>query len=383
MKKIIVCGPLCNNDVALSELLIRYGLNPIILRSTANKIDSFNHFAGSVKGLCEDNIIYVDSSLDFLKEVMNADLIISISGAAINFISPWWDLYYKLPCRPKIINLTTGSDITELAREKSFRGWRYRTFIKQTDHNYISPYPEAIKTLQQLGISNFSMMRCPYYLLGEYHIKSVKPTHSGALTFLHASNLDWGVTDNTPHRNSTKGNNKFINAFAKAVSQGMNIRCRILDRGPDRHIAKKLIHSLGVDEYFEFLPQLTQGELKYLIETSDIIVDQFDVGFAGGITYEAMAQAKPVMLYIDKDCWPLVYDEAPPIINCQTENEIYQAILEWTDREKLQNLGNRAERWVRRYHDVHTADFSEFILRICLAADIEWPQKDLAKQELI
>ena len=105
------------------------------------------------------------------------------------------------------------------------------------------------------------------------------------------------------------------------------------------------------------------------------MVDQFDVGALGGIACEAMAQAKPVMIYIDKNYWPLVYDEEPPVINCHTEDEIYNAILEWADKKKLQDLSERAEKWVRKYHDVHTADFSEFILRVCLAAGLEWPRK--------
>jgi hypothetical protein len=92
-----------------------------------------------------------------------------------------------------------------------------------------------------------------------------------------------------------------------------------------------------------------------------------------------MSQGKPVMIYIDKNYWPLVYNEEPPVINCCTEDEIYKAILEWADRKKLQELGEKAEKWVRKYHDVHTADFSEFILRVCLAAGLEWPRKDLSK----
>ena len=53
----------------------------------------------------------------------------------------------------------------------------------------------------------------------------------------------------------------------------------------------------------------------------------------------------------------------------------------YKDKKKLKDLGEKAEKWVRKYHDVHTADFSEFILRVCLAAGLEWPRKDLAEQD--
>ena len=378
MSRVVICGFICNNDVALSELLLRYGIDVKIIRPISKRIDNFASFSGKLDRLTPDKISYVASSLEFVKEIIFEKCFISISGAANGMISPWWDLVYKLPGMPKIINLTSGSDITEFARENNLNGRRYRKLIRNSFHNYISPYPEAIKTIQQLKVPNYTIMRCPYYLMEKWNGQQF--SIDGPIHFFHASNLDWGVTDDNPKRNSTKGNDKFIKAMARAIQNGMNLKCTMLDRGPDRKEAKKLIASLGVSEYFTFLPSLTQGELQESLLKADIVVDQFDVGFAGGIAYEAMALAKPVMVYINEECWPLVYNDKPPVLNCYTEQNIYDVIVKWNNRGALQKLGESAERWVRKYHNVHQADFSEFILRICIAAGFKWPQLDSNNQ---
>ena len=93
---------------------------------------------------------------------------------------------------------------------------------------------------------------------------------------------------------------------------------------------------------------------------------------------EAMALNKAVMIYIDKSCSQMVYPEALPIINVFTENDISEAFKGWLDIDLLNDLGQRAGDWVRRYHDVKKADFSEFIYRICSAGGLTWPREDLS-----
>lgn len=379
MIDIAVCGLLCNNDIALAELLSRYGFSVRVLRQSSQKAINKENLPGDLKFFSYKNIEYVESSLGFFSACRKVALVISINGyypAMLGLKARI--LSFFLWKKIQIINLTCGSDITEFVVSKTSSAIQYKKHLKKSFFNYISPYPHAIKNLGKLGLNNFAFYRFNFFLLSEI-FKSEIAGAKQPLLFFHPSHLDWGCQDHKLGRNSTKGNDKFLRAFLRALAKGVNAKCIILDRGPDREEAKKIINQSEYCQFFEFRDQMSPAELRENIRIADVVIDQFDVGGLGGIACEAMSQSKPVMIYMDKNCWPLVYDKEPPVINCYTEDEIYNAILRWADREKLQELGERAEKWVRKYHDVHSADFSEFILRVCLAAGLEWPRQDLAK----
>ena len=140
-----------------------------------------------------------------------------------------------------------------------------------------------------------------------------------SLVFFHYSRLDWRSTKNDGNRKSTKGNDRFIRAFVKAINDGLNARCVILRRGKDCDLAQKLIREIGGEKYFEWRESLSLPELVEQIERSDIVVDQFDIGGFGAGAIEAMALAKPIMIYLDMASLQLSYDEGPPVLNCRTE----------------------------------------------------------------
>jgi hypothetical protein len=278
----------------------------------------------------------------------------------------------------KFISVPTGSDLSELEIQTPIRKILFLIIFKYgTTH--LPHYTNCIGVYLKYKLEKYFFAKHPYI----FQKKIPNRYYNQEIVFLHPSNLDWGETDNKVGRNSFKGNDAFLKAFARASrhleKRNIFIKCRILYRGPDKDVAIKLICRESAERFFEWVKPTTTVKLIEYFSQSDVVIDQFNLGILGMIAMEAMAQAKPVMIHIDKNCWPLVYDEEPPVINCHTEDEIYQAILAWSDRKKLQALGERAEKWVRKYHDVHTADFSEFILRICLAAGLEWPRVDLSK----
>ena len=59
---------------------------------------------------------------------------------------------------------------------------------------------------------------------------------------------------------------------------------------------------------------------------------------------------KPVMIYVDENCSKILYSDPPPILNCHTEEEIFQQIMKCSDRVFLQTLGKQAMEWVYKYH---------------------------------
>ena len=116
-------------------------------------------------------------------------------------------------------------------------------------------------------------------------------------------------------------------------------------------MAKELIRNLGVEDRFIWKPHLTRDELVDEFRKADVVVDQFDVGGpGGGISMEAMSAGKPVMRYSQENCLNIFYAESPPILNCRTEEEIYEQINRCRDRTYLQNVGEKAKEWVYKHH---------------------------------
>src|SRR5439155_2362898 len=207
------------------------------------------------------------------------------------------------------------------------------------------PYPHAIKNVFAFGIPNVVFMRFPYYLLGEV-AREEEWGQEGRIRFFHPSHFDWKLHDAGIHRNSSKGNDRFIRAFARAIQEGLDAECVFLERGSDRDAAKTLLTELGVGDRAIWRAELPRDELLKEIERADVVVDQFDVGGLGGIATEAMSLAKPVMIHLDEGCAGLLYADSPPVLNCHTEQEIYQQILRCRDRPALRMLGSSAREWV-------------------------------------
>ena len=368
MDKFIIICPLCSYDLTIANLLARYNLEYVVFRDKFSKKDEFPR--ATIRAIFGDKN-------DLYQLIDKGDVIINGTNSLYYLLGMKNCLRFLFFKRNKIINWPTGSDITELSISKNLHGLIYRLFLRSSFIKIVPPYTYAIANSIKLKLKEYLILRYPYKL--EKNLNLNYHAFNSEVVFFSPANLDFSKNKDI-YRNSTKGNNRFIRAFCKAYLQKKYIRCILLYRGPDKDHAKTLIPEECLNAFTFLKPQSTEELLKYFNKV-DCVVDQFDVGGFGMIAMEAMSQAKPVMIHIDNNCWPLVYDDAPPVINCHTEDEIYQAIMEWSDHKKLQELGEKAEKWVRKYHDVHTADFSEFILRVCIAAGLEWPRKDLAKSK--
>lgn len=372
---IIIFNGLCNYGLVIAELLARFQI-PCKLYTTSEIskefLDLFFYFKS-------ENIIVNDRKvLD--RHLRKARLFININLGIIDSLGIKRLLFQIFFKKIPVINIPTGSDIAEIEIETRIRKILFLMLLRYGE-TYLPHYFHSVRIFFKYHLRRMFFSKHPYILQDKK-----KSILNQEIVFLHPSNLDWGITDNKSGRNSIKNNIVFIEAFIRASKylsqQNIALKCLILDRGPDKDIARQIIHSKEAAHFFEWLPSTTSVGLAQYIAIADIVVDQFHIGIMGMISMESMAQAKPVMIYVDKDYWPLVYDEEPPVINCHSEEEIYHAILHWADQKKLQGLGEQAEKWVRQYHDVHRADFSEFILRVCLAAGLEWPRKDLRKKDL-
>lgn len=367
--EVVIAGPFLDHDLFMAEALSSRGFDCVVLRFAHLEMPNPDRLQKELRYFSLDRVIAISSSLQSLAILRRAKCIITYSGLLVSFLHYFW-LLFPILRLPPIINLTTGSDITEWATQKNRGAFFYRQLLRRVAFTVISPYPAAIDALRRLKLPRYVFLRYPH-LLPEPQKSTSRRIDE--IVFAHLSNLDWGVSDNKPGRNSTKGNDRFLRAFASALKEGAPIRCKILDRGPDRIVARQLIESLGVAEYFEWIEPVEPSKLPALFSEIDVVVDQFDVGGFGGIALEAMSCSKPVMTYLDPACSSLIYDNKPPILNCSSEAQIHEMILGNLDRAVLRNLGERARKWVLANHGTEH-NMEEFICRMCIAAGFQWPR---------
>jgi glycosyltransferase involved in cell wall biosynthesis len=366
---VVIVGALLNFDIVMAEALTYNGFDCVVVRDAVTGRPDVAKFPCPLNNFSLDRVIVAKNSFEFLRIFRAAKCIISFSGVVTSLLRYFW-LAGQILGLPPIINIPTGADITELALERSRAGWLYRSLLRRCAFTVIPAYPHALKVLVQLRLKRYVFFKFPFLLPETTEAVGDISGRQEKIVFLHASNLDWGETDNKRGRNSTKGNDRFLRAFASAARAGAPIECVILDRGPDRLIARKLVAGLDAVRWRDPVPA---SELSKLLNSVDVVVDQFDVGGFGGIAMEAMAVGKPVMIYLDRACMKLLYDDDPPILNCSSEEQILHAILDNLDRKALCDLGERARRWVHRNHSKEHMD--DFILRMCVVAGMKWPPR--------
>lgn len=360
---ITIFNGVCDYGLVIAELLTRLGYECEILTSKcidSSVLGQFEHVSSSQIKLCDDKNV--------TQAIKRSNLFINVSSGVVDCLGIKKTLYCLLIKRIPLINIPTGSDLSEIDINHMMRKY-ILLFIFKLGTTHLPHYQQCISVADKYDLKNFFFSRHPYLLSEKIGAKNSNDN----IVFFHPSNLDWGETDNKPGRNSFKNNHLFLNAFikaAKTLENTTSIVCHILDRGPDRHVAKSIISENDADRFFKWFPATnTVGLLEHFAD-ADVVVDQFHLGIFGMTSMEAMAQAKPVMIYIDKNASRLVYDESPPAINCACEQEVYNSIIAWADKDKLSDLGANAEQWVRKNHDVHNADFSELIVRICMLAKL-------------
>lgn len=342
-RDVLIVGDLCDIDLTFADYLERLNIHCIIARpsqkqDTMPKSEAMNLYT---------RVAFFKTPVEFYRLCLSSRLVVSFTAGVIAFLRHFYLL--RFIHFPPIINVATGSDIAELIDEKTLLGRLYRFHLRTSSLNWLSPYPHGLQNIIKYKIPRVVFINHPFGL-DENELTEAKHVVGGPVRYFHPSNLDWRVNDPGANRKSSKGNDRFLKAFIRALREGLNGICIILDRGPDREIAKEMIRDSGFSKHFIWKPHLSRDELFYEYRNADVVVDQFDVGCLGGIGAEAMSCGKAVMVYLNEECTKLVYADPPPVLNCYTEDQIYEEIMKSRDRNGLEMLGRKSREWVFKYH---------------------------------
>jgi glycosyltransferase involved in cell wall biosynthesis len=290
------------------------------------------------------------SYLSQIPRMLQADVIQSFTCSL--FVSRLWFLVFGVLRLRPYIACATGSDLRELAVSGTgFNAWLCRQFFKRANVVLLLNL-DMQRFANQIGVKNarFFPFSVDTALFESRPVKKQYCDEEELLLFM-PSHLDWGVRDNAPGRTSTKGNDRLIRAFARFISAAGKGHLLLLNRGPDRELARRLVDELGVAPHVTFRDQMMKRELIEHFNMADVVADQFDIGAFGTTTLEAMACAKPVLVYVDEGCADQCYSDRPPVLNAHSEDEILQALHKSLDAGFRSELGKQARDWVVRHHD--------------------------------
>ncbi|MFF2994390.1 glycosyltransferase family 4 protein [Streptomyces sp. NPDC057950] len=109
------------------------------------------------------------------------------------------------------------------------------------------------------------------------------------------------------------------------------------------------LHDEGLIE-FRLAEGIPWAEMRQLVQSCDLVLDQFTTGSYGTFAVEAMAAGKPVVAYIS-DGVAAATEGALPIVNAtpDTLREVIRSLV--ADREGTARIGRRSVEFARTYHD--------------------------------
>jgi len=313
-------------------------------------------------------ISYFRTSWELLRKY---DLLHSFTGTLFGL--RWPIIFCGIFRLEPYIACATGSDLREVAAlYDNARGKLMRLFFKRANLTLLLNF-DLVSLVERLNLKRSIFF--PFLIdTDRYSPKAVENPYRKSgdeLFFLHPSHLDWGIKDPGINRNSTKGNDRFIRAFAHFINEGGNGKVIMLYRGPDRELAKDMVQELGLQERIIWKNTLTKRELINHYNMVDVIADQFDAGSFGTTALEAMACAKPLMIYAKEECAKICYPELPPVVNCRSEKEIYQGIIKLRDSNFREKLAIEGRKWVVKNHskEVVLKKLLEIYNEICPSTD--------------
>jgi hypothetical protein len=165
----------------------------------------------------------------------------------------------------------------------------------------------------------------------------------------HPARHHWGGADRA---NWDKGNDVFIRGFANFVHEAkVEAKAIFVEWGQNVKESKLLISRLKIEKNIIWIPPISAKEMAKMIESVDLLADQFYLGAFGSTLPRALACGTPSMIYLDEHLHHWCFDEMPPVINACNEKEVFEGLLKahfdklWAD----ENF-NTSKEWYAKYH---------------------------------
>jgi glycosyltransferase involved in cell wall biosynthesis len=236
----------------------------------------------------------------------------------------------------------------EIPFEGSLRGQLLAAAYQQANRVIITN-PDVRPLAEKLGLRNYVFIPHPIdeekFCPGPSKIRDKLEAQFGkdVIILFAPARHDWAL----------KGTDKMIRAVARLTREqrSLTMLLMLITWGQDVQRSKSLIAQEGIEKQVLWLPLLPKMQMVEYYRAADIVLDQFNIGTFGLTTPEAMACGKPVVVYFEPQIHQWCFSEMPPIIEAQTEEEIYEEVKElFQDPSRRKCLGEQSRAWVIQHH---------------------------------
>ncbi|NET57859.1 MAG: glycosyltransferase [Symploca sp. SIO2E6] len=148
-----------------------------------------------------------------------------------------------------------------------------------------------------------------------------------------------------------KANDVFLNAFCRLRQAGYKVGIVCCRWGKNVQESIDLLKTKGCSDFVHWYEPMGTIKFERTARACNLVVDQFKLGSFGGVLFKAMAVGSPICTYLDENQILKQYQEVPPVVNCQTEEEIFAkvtAIIE--NPARLAELSTASINWIKKYH---------------------------------
>jgi len=159
-------------------------------------------------------------------------------------------------------------------------------------------------------------------------------------TVYHPTRQEWGW----------KGVDDILKGFKRFTQDVPTALLLITRYGSDVPMTAFMIRHLKLEENVKFVPLLPKQDFARLINAVDVVIDQVKIHSVGGVTVQAMACEKPVIVSANQRWYNEQLGEGIPVVNAKDEDGVYQALLD-VYYGKHGELGKDGRRFVERHHD--------------------------------
>jgi len=255
----------------------------------------------------------------------------------------------------KVVVMPYGGDVMDCSSNKNL-------IFK---YGLISHYPEYSKNIRKIKsqvarwthFSDFIFSGCDWVDY-TYYWDKLMLAHFSIDTdiwkpILNISRCETFKILHAPNHRLIKGTESLIKAVEKMKADGKDIELILVEKRPN-------------------------NEVRELINSVDLVVDQLIIGWYAMFALEGMSSGKPVVCYIRDDLKKLyeysnVLKDPLPLISATPET-IYEKLCEvYQQREMLDNIGRDSRNFVIKYHSIEVIGkfFHEANVKIGLRNEVK------------
>lgn len=152
--------------------------------------------------------------------------------------------------------------------------------------------------------------------------------------------------------NYEKGNDIFIEGFARFVKEiNPNAKVILSEWGMMLDESKKLINEFGIEENVVWSKPVHNFEMTKIIQSVDIVADQFFLGSFGDIMPKACLSKKATIMYLNEELHEWCFNDMPPVFNANNFLEVFESLkFAYLNPIGLKKQGEKSLQWYLKYH---------------------------------